>query len=68
MKSSMFECRSASFFAASTSIARGLRQIVEETFTRLSKKMSLKRKTDAPDVEEMARNMSGLTSLRRNVR
>src|SRR5438477_760543 len=40
-----------------------LMQIVEETFTRLSKKMSLKRKTDVPDVEEMARNMSGLTEL-----
>jgi ATPase family associated with various cellular activities (AAA) len=40
-----------------------LSQIVEETFNRLSKKMSLKRKTDAPDIEEMARNLSGLTEL-----
>jgi SpoVK/Ycf46/Vps4 family AAA+-type ATPase len=40
-----------------------LMQIVEETFNRLSKKMSLKRKTDAPDIEEMARNLSGLTEL-----
>ena len=38
-----------------------LKQIAEETFTRLSKKLSLKRKTLPEDMETIAGNMRGLT-------
>ena len=38
-----------------------LKQIIEETFQRLSKKLTLKRKTNPADVEAMACNLCGLT-------
>lgn len=38
-----------------------LKQIVEETFQRLSKKLTLKRKTAPTDLEAMACNLCGLT-------